>query len=57
MPMVSPFGLLQSSGARMVAHCQVPPWGSGDGALPPPSASDGAGQSFQSSFCVARSPS
>ena len=41
----------------MVAHCQSSPPGSGDGASPPPSASEGAGQSFQLSFWAGRSSS
>src|SRR4051794_17544172 len=51
----SPFGSAQSRGAFMVAHCQSAPPGSGDGASPPPSDADGAGQSFQASFWADRS--
>ncbi len=34
----------------MEAHSHLVPPGSGDGAVPPPSAADGVGHAFQSSF-------
>lgn len=57
IPIVSPLGSDQSRGTFKVAHCHSAPPGRGEGALPPPWASDGAGHAFQSSFCAVRSSS
>jgi hypothetical protein len=56
MPIDSPEGFFQSSGARMVVHCHRVPSGRGSGASPPPWTGEGAGQSFQSRDCFQNRP-